>query len=57
MTDKICFKCGKQGVEIITVNLDYQHGMARCKLCFHKMRLKDYYYWEEHDRVTRGGRI
>ena len=57
MTDKICFKCGRHGVEIITVNLDYQHGMARCKLCFHKMRLKDYYYWEEHERIGRGEEI
>jgi len=57
MTDKICFKCGEKAVEIVVINFDYQHGIARCKACFDKMRLKDYYYWEEHDRITKGGRV
>ena len=57
MSDKECPKCHEKSMEIVVVNMDYQHGIARCKLCFHKMRLKDYYYWEEHERIARGGRI
>jgi len=57
MTDRVCSKCGNKSVEIIVIDFDYQHGMARCKLCSHKMRLKDYYYWEEHNEAARGGGI
>ena len=57
MSDKECPRCHEKGMEIIIVNLDGLHGMARCKLCLKKMRLKDYYYWEEHKRLVRGGRI
>ena len=57
MSDKECPKCHENSMEIDVVNLDYQHGIARCKLCFHKMRLKDYYYWEEHERIGRGEEI
>jgi len=57
MTDRVCSKCGSKSVEIIVMNFDYQRGMARCKLCLHKMRLKDYYYWEEHNEAARGGGI
>ena len=57
MSDKECPKCHENSMEIVVLDFDYQRGMARCKLCFHKMRLKDYYYWEEHERIARGGRI
>jgi len=57
VSDKECPRCHENSMEIVVVNLDYQHGIARCKLCFHKMRLKDYYYWEEHERIGRGGEI
>jgi len=57
VSDKECPKCHENSMEIVVLDFDYQRGMARCKLCFHKMRLKDYYYWEEHERIARGGRI
>ena len=57
MNDKECPKCHKNGIEIIVINFDRDTGMARCKLCLLKMRLKDYYYWEQHTKIARGGRI
>ena len=57
MTGKVCFKCGEEGVEIVVIDFDYQRGMAHCKLCFHKMRLTDYYYWEEHGSLEGGEEI
>jgi transcription elongation factor Elf1 len=57
MSDKECPKCHENSMEIVVLDFDYQRGMARCKLCFHKMRLKDYYYWEEHGSLDGGEEI
>ncbi len=57
MSDKECPKCHENSMEIVVLDFDYQRGMARCKLCFQKRRLKDYYYWEEHGSLEGGEEI
>jgi len=57
VSDKECPKCHSHDIEIIVLHFDNDVGMVRCKVCFNKLRLKDYYYWKEHDRISRGGRV
>ena len=49
-----CPKCHQHGIEIIVIGLDYDNGIVNCKLCFNKMKLKDYYYWKEEKALRRG---
>ena len=57
MDNEECPKCHQHGIEIIVIGLDYDNGIVNCKLCFNKMRLKDYYYWKEEKQLRRGERI